>query len=238
MQKFSETLFCSQILYFRGVYDMINTAKGVRNVLFLYLSMLDTPEDSAKFEQIYLAYRDQMFRIALKILKGNHHDAEDAVHDAFVSLVTHIGDLPDHNAEYTQRYVFKMAKNAALMVYRKRYGEKEVVNLEDLFEYPDSIDIPSECANKELFLIFTRILQNMPDSYRDVLSMYWLDGRKPAQIAKLLHRPTQTVYKQIQRGNQMLQEQIKKEVKDDDATGDPMPPTGTASHRSKRTTGI
>ena len=217
---------------------MINTAKGVRTVLLFYLSMLESPEDSEKFEQIYLTYREQMLRVASKILKGNHHDAEDAVHDAFVSLVTHIGDLPDHDAEYTQRYVFKMAKNAALMIYRKRYGEKEVVCLEDLFEYPDDIDIPKECANEELFLIFTRTLREMPDSYRDVLSMYWLDGRKPAQIAKLLHRPTQTVYKQIQRGNQMLQEQLKKEIKDYDATGKAMPQASTGSYGSQRDTGI
>ena len=120
-------------------------------MLLFYLSMLESPEDSEKFERIYLTYREQMLRIASKILKGNHHDAEDAVHDAFVSLVTHIGDLPDHDAEYTQRYVFKMAKNAALMIYRKRYGEKEVVCLEDLFEYPDDIDIPKECANVNCF---------------------------------------------------------------------------------------
>lgn len=217
---------------------MINTAKGVRTVLLFYLSMLESPEDSEKFERIFLTYREQMLRIASKILKGNHHDAEDAVHDAFVSLVTHIGDLPDHDAEYTQRYVFKMAKNAALMIYRKRYGEKEVVCLEDLFEYPDDIDIPKECANEELFLIFTRTLREMPDSYRDVLSMYWLDGHKPAKIAKLLHRPTQTVYKQIQRGNRMLQEQLKKEIKDYDETGKAMSQASTGSYGSQRDTGI
>ena len=207
-------------------------------MLLFYLSMLDSPEDSEKFERIYLTYREQMLRIASKILKGNHHDAEDAVHDAFVSLVTHVDDLPDYDSEYTKRYVFKMAKNAALMIYRKRYGEKEVISLEDLFEYPDSIDIPSECANKELFLIFTRTLREMPDSYRDVLSMYWLDGRKPAKIAKLLHRPTQTVYKQIQRGNQILQEQMKKEIKDYDATGKAMPQASAASHGSQRNTSV
>ena len=68
---------------------MINTAKEVRTVLLFYLSMLESPEDSAKFEQIYLTYRDQMLRVASKILKGNHHDAEDAVHHAFVAIINH-----------------------------------------------------------------------------------------------------------------------------------------------------
>ena len=217
---------------------MIETAKEVRNMLLFYLSMLENPEDSAKYEQIYLTYRDSMIRIASKILKGNRYDAEDAVHDAFVALVTHIGDLPDHDAEYTRKYVFKMAKNAALMIYRKRYGEKEVIRLDDLFDYPDVIDIPNECADKELFLIFTKILTDMPENYKDVLSMYWLDGYKPAKIAALLHRPTQTVYKQIQRGNQMIQEHLKKEMKGYDTAGNSVPQTGATSHGSQGSTGV
>ena len=238
IQKFSETLFCFKILYCQMRYDMIVTAKGVRKVLFFYLSMLETPEDSAKFEQIYLTYRDQMIRIASKILKGNHYDAEDAVHDAFVTLTKHINDLPDHDSEYTRKYVYKMAKNAALVIYRKRYGEKETVSLQELFDYPDHIDIPAECANRELVWILIRTLNEMPDSYREVLSMYWLDEFKPAKIAKLLHRPIQTVYKQIQRGNQILREQLGKEIEHNDTATNPMCKTSTDGHRAKRNAGV
>ena len=179
-----------------------------------------------------------MLRIALRILKGNQYDAEDAVHDAFLTLVTHISDLPDHDSEFTQRYVFKMAKNAALMIYRKRYGEKEIIHLDDLFEYPDNIDIPRDCANQELFLAFVKILNDMSDRYRDVLSMYWLDGYKPQKIARLLHRPTQTVYKQIQRGNQLLQEHLDKEVKGYDTARNSVHEASTDGYRTKRSGNI
>ena len=48
--------------------------------------MIETEEDKVKFEQIYETYRDLMFRVASQILR-NDHDAEDAVHQAFVSII-------------------------------------------------------------------------------------------------------------------------------------------------------
>ncbi len=48
------------------------------------MSLIDDEED--KFESIYLQYRYLMLNIANKILR-NHHDAEDTVHQAFLSVV-------------------------------------------------------------------------------------------------------------------------------------------------------
>ena len=53
--------------------------------MIIYLQTIDDPEDSAKFEQLYEHYRSYMLKIANKILE-NEFDAEDAVHNAFVSI--------------------------------------------------------------------------------------------------------------------------------------------------------
>ena len=52
-------------------------------ILFIYLQMLETPEEKSKFEQIYLEYRDLVFYIANRILH-NKQDSEDVVHEAFL----------------------------------------------------------------------------------------------------------------------------------------------------------
>lgn len=46
--------------------------------MLIYLQMLDTPEERAKFETLYYSYRRTMLHIAMKILK-DHQLAEDAV---------------------------------------------------------------------------------------------------------------------------------------------------------------
>ena len=53
--------------------------------MLLYLQTIESPKDKIKFEQIYLKYRRYMFQVASEILQNNQ-DAEDAVHNAFLSV--------------------------------------------------------------------------------------------------------------------------------------------------------
>ena len=60
--------------------------------MIVYLQMIDTSEDRSKFEQLYLEYRGLMFHAANQILH-NEQDAEDAVHQAFLSIAQHIQNI-------------------------------------------------------------------------------------------------------------------------------------------------
>ena len=51
--------------------------------------MIESPEDKMKFERLYHKYRDLMYNIAYSFLK-DEHDAEDAVHQAFVSIIENL----------------------------------------------------------------------------------------------------------------------------------------------------
>ena len=51
----------------------------------VYLQLIDSPEEQSRFEELYTTYRKLMFHVAKGIL-GNDQDAEDAVHDAFLSI--------------------------------------------------------------------------------------------------------------------------------------------------------
>ena len=68
---------------------MIHRIPEEEFTMLIYLQMIETPEDQSKFEQIYEKYLGLMYHVALKILE-NHEDAEDAVHQAFVSIAENI----------------------------------------------------------------------------------------------------------------------------------------------------
>ena len=53
--------------------------------MLIYLQLIDNPRDKATFEDLYYRYRGLMFHTANKILR-NRDDAEDAVHQAFLSI--------------------------------------------------------------------------------------------------------------------------------------------------------
>ncbi len=65
--------------------------------MLVYLSMIDTPEDRDKFERIYIQYRNLMYHVAYGIL-GNHFDAEDAVHQAFVAIIRNLQKIGEINS--------------------------------------------------------------------------------------------------------------------------------------------
>lgn len=107
--------------------------------LLIYLQMIETEEEQSKFEVIYHEYFPLMFHIAYQIL---HHqqDAEDAVHQAFVSIAENITKIDQPLSPQTKRYVAIIAENKAIDVHRKSQRHP-ITSLEDV---SPGIGIPVE----------------------------------------------------------------------------------------------
>lgn len=71
--------------------------------MIIYLQMIESDEDKSKFEQLYIMYKGLMFHVAMKILK-NEFDAEDAVHQAFLSLIENLKKISDVKCPKTRAF--------------------------------------------------------------------------------------------------------------------------------------
>lgn len=95
--------------------------------MFIYLEMIDGPEDRSKFEQVYHAYRELMFCVTYQIL---HHqqDAEDAVQHAFVKVAENIKKISEPVCPKTRSYVVIIVENKAIDMLRdrKKHGTVEL----------------------------------------------------------------------------------------------------------------
>ena len=60
--------------------------KGGKILLTLYLSMLDNEQERKKMTDLYEENKYVLLRYALKIT-GNQSMAEDAIHNAFISII-------------------------------------------------------------------------------------------------------------------------------------------------------
>ena len=117
-------------------------------MLMLYISMIDSPEEKRKFERIYLAHRQTMYYAAFRILK-DVHEAEDAVHQAFLRIIDRLDKINDAECHKTRAYLVVITESAAIDIYRKRkqarivsYEELEVYissNMESDYEEKDAI---------------------------------------------------------------------------------------------------
>ena len=85
----------------------------------LYLQMLPSPSEKDKFEQIYTLYRGLMFSIARRIVPGEA-DAEDAVHQAFVSIIENLKKISEVRCPKTRSYVVIITERKAIDILRSR----------------------------------------------------------------------------------------------------------------------
>ncbi len=135
-------------------------------------------------------YSDMLFRICFSIL-CNYSDAEDAVSDTIVRYVTKAPTFND--SEHKKAWLIKTASNICKDKHRfnKRHS---YVSLDDISEYYQ------EESDKELMLC----LLKLPEKYKYVIHLFYIEGYKTAEIAEILEISVSAVLKRLQYGRKML----------------------------------
>ena len=132
--------------------------------MFIYLQMLETPEEKSKFEQIYLEYRDFMFYIANRILH-NRQDSEDVVHEAFLKIIKIIGQIDDPKCPKTKNLTVIIVERAAIDLWRRRQ-KIQYVSMDE-----EAIDIGSD-SRTNIWRQHIRSCQQVPYSTLFCLSTH------------------------------------------------------------------
>lgn len=167
--------------------------------MLVYLQMIETPLEKSKFEQLYHQYRALMFHVANGILH-NDRDAEDAVHNAFVSIAENISKIEDPNCPKTKGYIVTIVERKAIDLYRRKQ-RRNVISIDEVnlgIQPEPSMDL-ADCFGK------------MPDRYRHVLMLKFRYGYDTREIAKLMGISEANAAKLIQRAKQQLEKLCEEE---------------------------
>lgn len=169
-------------------------------MLILYASILRSPPNRDKLESIYYTYRHSMAHTAMAILH-NHHDAEDAVQQAFLCIARNIHTLGDPADPKTRAYALITAEHKAIDILRKRRPELplEEEKLSGIF-IPMAEDTGLSAA-----------LSRLPARYRQVLLLRFDIGLSVREIARTLELTQSNVQKLIWRAKQFLRKELEKE---------------------------
>lgn len=169
--------------------------------MLLYLAMIETPADKLKFEQLYEKYRYLMYYVAYKIL-GNHEDAEDAVQQAFLSIIQHFDKINLVESPKTRSFVVIITERKAidLLRHRNRCGT-------DAFdEQLCGLDFPAPAENP-----LAEAMAKLPVSYREALLLRYDNGFTAREIAAFLKISESGVRKLLGRAKKMLKNMLEKE---------------------------
>ncbi len=144
--------------------------------MLVYLQVIETPEDTSKFEEIYTAYKGLMYYVAFKYLR-HEQEAEDAVHYAFVKIAENIKIIEPVSPK-TKQLVVTIVEHRAIDVLRSRRRHPNVAFIHEvqggfLQAMPED-DLLSACIKK------------LPPQQRTVIWLKYHYGYDLREISKLL----------------------------------------------------
>lgn len=162
--------------------------------MLVYLSLIESDEDKSKFEKIYERYKGLMFYTAMRIL--NHkQDAEDAVHQAFVSIIENLDKISEPECPKTRAYVVIITERKALDITRRK---SKISHL----EFDESM-FGTETPPLETNELADAILQ-LPATYREIVLLRYYYNYTTKEIAKMLGMTGSATQKALWRAKTML----------------------------------
>ncbi|MCL2386181.1 MAG: sigma-70 family RNA polymerase sigma factor [Defluviitaleaceae bacterium] len=173
---------------------------------------LETPEEKQTISELYMELRFLCHRYAMKVTQ-NTTMAEDAVHNAFESIIKNKKTFFALDKEQQKSYIFIAVKRKAIDLMRGK-DESEKSYLDDVPEIADNFDIYDVVENEESYQNLVNHIKTLPDIYRDIFQEKYLrkENRTNKEIAKELGISEKAVSKRIIRAKTMLLEKMGKGV--------------------------
>jgi len=148
-------------------------------------------------ERIVDKYGNMLFRMCLVIL-CNENDAEDVVQDTFITYLTK--SPPFNDSEHEKAWLITIATNRCKNMRRYNIIRKHM----------DINDLQLYCKDDENYGLIEHLMR-LPNKHKIVLLLYYVEGYKVDEIAKILGITTSAVKKRLQRGRELIRERYRKE---------------------------
>jgi RNA polymerase sigma-70 factor, ECF subfamily len=178
----------------------------------------DTTEDhEARYLKAFEEYNDALFRHAFLRI-SNREKAIDLVHDTFTKVWSYLRN--GHEIDNFRPFLYKVLNNLIIDEYRRRKEASldAMLELEGVDE--GSFDELSESTAEALAATIDgkkafELLEQMPEQYREVIILRFVDQLGPREISVLIEETENVVSVRIHRGLKMLRQLL--EAQDEQA---------------------
>lgn len=172
--------------------------------MLIYLMLLESDVDRAKFLQIYDDYHEKLYRVAYTIL-NSHALAEESVQNTLLKIIVNFEKIKALECKETGAYIVTIVENDALDALKK---EQRVTGLDADW---DIQDLHASVEGGTTLRQLVEIIKAMPLTYRRILVMKFVWEWADKQIAQELGMTQNVVSTRISRGRAILIETLKKE---------------------------
>jgi RNA polymerase sigma-70 factor, ECF subfamily len=164
---------------------------------------LEARQYRAAFELLLERFQDKVFRLAWSMLR-NETEAEDLAQDIFLRIWKALPGY--HGGASLSTWVYTISRNACLTELKRR-AHRPTVSLHDpdievgLEKLPElQTTDPAPGADRDV----QAMLDQLPEKYRQVITLFYLEERSYDQVAALLGLPMGTVKTFLHRAKKEL----------------------------------
>lgn len=151
--------------------------------------------------ELYKRYSRILFAICLRY-SPNYTEAEDNLQDAFITIFNKIAQFKGKGS--FEGWIKRITVNTVLQKYRKK-STLEIVDESQIVDPEAEVAVETDEVPLDFLL---KIVQELPDRYRLVFSMYVMDGYQHKEIAEMLGISDGTSKSNLARARMILKDKI------------------------------
>lgn len=136
------------------------------------------------FGDLYERYAATIYRFVCLRL-GSHEDAEDLTEEIFIRAYNNLPKYDERGIPFAA-YLFQIARNALIDYYRK--NRNSLTSIDDI-SISGMDPEPEDVVSRKLdFQDLQRMMESLPEDYRNVLTLRFLNGMTPEETALMMNR--------------------------------------------------
>jgi RNA polymerase sigma-70 factor (ECF subfamily) len=144
------------------------------------------------FDALLAAFQDKVFRLCYSML-GDRAQAEDAAQESFLRIWKSFDRYRGESSPGTR--IFAVTRNDCLTAISKRSGRKRVP-----LEEAERFAAHEAHGERDIF----RWVAKLPDNYRQVVMLYYMEDKSYEEVARMLDLPLGTVKTNLHRARKQL----------------------------------
>lgn len=162
--------------------------------------------DKELFRYLIRRYKKKLYRYINSLVYHAGLDIEDILQEVFIKAFINLHAF-DTKKKFSS-WLYRIAHNTVIDTFRKKnHHQKEDLEEEKFLgenNYKQHMEqtIDTAFLRKKL----TKYLQAIPNTYREVLVLFYFEELSYEEISDVLHVPVQTVGSLLHRGRKMLRE--------------------------------
>jgi len=164
------------------------------------------------FACLFERYEKKLVRYILRISSFSPEEANDILQEAFIKIWVNLNKFDD-NLKFSS-WAYRIVHNTVISEWKKSrsFGKDRNIKIdEEIFKnLPSEFDLVEKSYEKDKIAIIHKILNFLPEKYKDVLVLRFLEGKNYNEISDILRKPLGTIATLIHRAKKAFRKEADK----------------------------